>query len=135
MARTFIPNCNVVSVYMQRQFCCAWYKLKPNPCRDTPNHISHMTKTSHAEERAARAAAQATALEASAASLRSAGLCERAADQETEAARLRKQAAAALLPPGRRLDDLEGYCKRCRARTEAAAAALREAETARLSEP
>ena len=54
MARTFIPNCNVVSVYMQRQFCCAWYKLKPNPCRDTPNHISHMTKTSHGGERAAK---------------------------------------------------------------------------------
>ena len=82
------------------------------------------------EERTAKANAQAEALELSAASLRTAGLPDRAAEQEAEAARLRKQAAAATPPPGRRLDELEGYLARCQRRARTAAAATQTAETA-----
>ena len=82
------------------------------------------------EARAEKATAQAEALAGSAATLRENGLNDRAAELEADATRLRKQAAATLPPPGRRLDELEAFCGRCRARTQKAAAAVRAAEAA-----
>ena len=78
------------------------------------------------EERAAQTEAQAAALEGSAASLRQHGLAERAAELKAEAAQLRKRTPA--LAPGRRLDEAEGYLRRCQRRAEKSAEATAAAE-------
>ena len=76
--------------------------------------------------RTAELEAAAAALEASSAALRAAGVEERAAELFAEAAALRKRATP--LPPGRRLDEAEGYLKRCETRAAKAEQAQTEAE-------
>jgi hypothetical protein len=80
------------------------------------------------EERARQESAKADALEKSAEALRAAGLDEQAAELETAAAAHRK--AAKEPPPGKRLDDLEGYAQRCEKRLAAKKAAREQAEQA-----
>lgn len=77
------------------------------------------------EERVARAAAQAAALETSAAALRDAGLDEKAAELQAESTRLRKSCAA--LPPGKRLDAKKAFVDRCEGRLARARQAASEA--------
>ena len=85
------------------------------------------------EVRCAEANAQADALEASAATLRAAGLAERATQLEKDAAELRKKGEGP--PEGRRLDLAKAFLSRCEARArkaaeavDAAKAKLRDAE-------
>ena len=85
------------------------------------------------EVRCAEANAQADALEASAATLRAAGLAERAMQLEKDAAELRKKGEGP--PEGRRLDLAKAFLSRCEARArkaaeavDAAKAKLRDAE-------
>ena len=66
------------------------------------------------EERAKLESDKAHALEASAATLRKAGLEDQAKELETAAAQHRK--AAKEPAPGKRLDDLEGFVQRCEKR-------------------
>ena len=81
------------------------------------------------EVRCAEANAQADALEASAATLRAAGLAERATQLEKDAAELRKKGEGP--PEGRRLDLAKAFLSRCEARARKAAEAV-DAATAKL---
>ena len=69
------------------------------------------------ETKAAETDAKAVALETSAATLEAAGLTAQAKSLKEEAALLRKQALS-MPRPGRRLDLLEGYVKRCGGRAQ-----------------
>ena len=102
--------------------------------RKTPDPPEERRRPLAPEERCAQTEAQAAALEGSAASLRQHGLAERAAELEAEAAQLRKRTPAPA--PGRRLDQAEGYLRRCQGRAaksaEATAAAEEELRKAKL---